>query len=250
MKLNINNIYLVNTKKGTLKNKKLMVIGVLNWRQAAMIPTGLNILQLAIDENVLNDYTVSIDSLRKDAETDNKNDKLAYFKSLSYYHCIDVDSENSDSKTSIRDIIQNNYNPDRFKHYVIWDEIIDIESITVVDTIYKFEAYVKIKNKLNKSIDMVLTEIKNLIARESDDAIDVSFRYIKAGEQTIEEKLKLTQSELDKANEIIRQLNKLKSIEPIINSLADSNLTEKVNEIEFKMGLIHETVVNIDSRIN
>src|SRR5574344_360890 len=222
MKLEINNSYSLYTTSDYISNKKVKILGFINYDRASQYKSFVE--NIAINEKFI----------------DTVEDTQTYLKSLIYYDCGEIEYTNGEW------VLTGN-------HVIVWDDIIDTErtarlyeqyvyklafnfkDLSSTDSITKYDVIEVIKNAINSTYNTNKQKVGLEITAVSDSSID-----------SVETQLEKTTEMLTKANETLNSfINLQDKADSIASSFTDNNILDKVNTIGTNITTIMSTTETI-----
>jgi hypothetical protein len=139
---------------------------------------------------------------------------------------------------------------DNTKVYLVWDDIVDYDRTTLLNSTYRYTLDLAINGLLSIPLDTLIENFKSYILTTYNGAVVPNFiQMYTVGLNEKDRKLAEYSEKLAEAMSVINKMASLKQIETLIEVLASTNMVNNVNTINETVNEILETTSNISSMI-
>lgn len=226
MKLNINRSYIVYTTSNYIENKKIRVLGYINYDRASQYQSMIE--NVAINEKFI----------------ESTGDTVNYLKSQIYYDCAVIKNVNGNWILT-------------GEHIILWDDIIDSERTQKLNENYTYKLDFKFKEfgvADNITKEKIIKTIINALNAEynssKNDGVTVEKLEFSLNEVTNSTCDSVT-TQLDNAKEVIADATStLNAFISLRDSAKAINAEFSDNDINTKINTINSTIADIQNNLN
>lgn len=219
-KLELGKKYIIYTKEGTIEATKIIIVSILAYGETSRVP-------YALDSLFYNE--------KKEYSKDNTENTNYYLIDKAYYHCFELNSDGTYDDTN--------------EQFLIWDDIIDFNKTVKLETEYSFKVNMKVDydSEFSKKevSDSIISHVKTKFGNNKD-IIDIQDWGTGQNPHDLisiyEEKLKYSDSLLDR-------LSQLKSLEPMINKLIETDFNAIITSIQSDISNINSDLNRISAQL-
>jgi len=218
--LAINSQYILYTESGVRKDQRIIVLGILGFEEAKR--------RFALNNVALN-YKITPDI---ESEKPGVDPYELYFRDKMFYHCNKVDMYGRISD-NVKD------------QFVVWKDIINWELTRAIQSTRTFKVVMNLNSSVNTSVINPLTEddlITHLTETAKSLGSEISFRRIHDDFITPEE---IFDNRIEKIEEIMRSLEGLATVAPIIDRLNANDITLAIERINNSLDIVNESLTTI-----
>lgn len=226
MKLNINKSYIVYTTSNYIENKKIRVLGYVNYDRASQY-------QSMIENVAINEKFIEL-----------TGDTVEYLKSQIYYDCAVIKNVNGNWVLT-------------GEHIILWDDIIDSERTQKLNEDYTYKLNFKFKDfgtgdnitkeKIIKTIESALNSAYNSSKNDGVVIEKLEFSLEEVNDSSCDSVANQLEQARDVISEATTALNAFISLQDSAKSI---NAEFSDNDINTKINNMNETIDDIQSNLN
>jgi hypothetical protein len=187
------------------------VVGILSYAEAIKIPFEIKVL--AINERAIQ-------------STSGATDTEAYFKDKLFYYCQNIDNGSTEV-------------------YVIWDEIINFDKTTILETEFEYRLKIVIPTDADYTIASVIQKIQEHLLLDYANKVTTTIQDTGSTVDATKSDREIFQEKIDAYEAILMNLKSIDAITPTITKLVNFDIASFYTSIKTQLETINQELGSI-----
>ena len=223
-KLDVGSKYLIYTLGSTIQKERVLVAGLLTYSETNRVPYDL--YALAINENI-----------KIDGENYTKENVGYFFNDKQFYHCKEIGNDGLPV--------------DNGKQYLLWDDIIDTARLTKLKVKHTYALTLTVDYDAKSSKKTMIDSIKNNFKSTfGDKEGSIVIEHQASDDYDDYARFSDYESKLEKSEQILKQIQALSSLEPMIQKLTETDFAALFKTINERLGSIESNLAAINANLS